>query len=106
MTGSETGTELLHQHEPLHRKPRNRTRSSRPRQLDPDEQLSLIKLALKWADIWWQCQDQKVVALAFEEKHDWRLKSVRSELLDLEMKWRSGKALGSVPSYRAICSSG
>jgi len=75
-----------------------RTRSSRRRQLDPDEQLYLIELALKWADIWWQCQDQKVVetavALAFEEKHDWRLKSVRSELLDLEMKWRSGESTG------------
>jgi hypothetical protein len=68
------------------------------RQLDPDEQLSLVKLALEYADIL-RCEHdarahETAVTLAFKEQHGWGLKSVRSELFDLEKKWRSDIATG------------
>lgn len=68
------------------------------RLLDPYEQLSLVNLALQQDRNIRHEYDQKAVYVAtahdFEEKHGWRLKSVRSELLDLERKWRSGTGHG------------
>lgn len=75
-----------------------RTRSSRRRQLDPDEKLSLVKLALEYADILRYEHDPRAydiaVTLAFEKKHGSGFRSVRSELLDMEKTWRSGPGHG------------
>jgi hypothetical protein len=75
-----------------------RTRSSRRHQLSPDEELSLVKLALEWKHILRFADDQKevdtAVALAFEDKHGWPFRAVRSKLLDMERKWRSGTRHG------------
>ena len=68
------------------------------RQLDPYEQLSLVNLARQQDMNLHYGYDQKALDIAvahdFEEKHGWRLKSVRSELLDLERKWRAGTGHG------------
>jgi hypothetical protein len=62
------------------------------RQLDPYEQLSLVNLARQHGQKLSYEYDQKAVDIAiahdFEEKHGWRLKSVRSELLDLALWFR------------------
>lgn len=81
--------------------PQARSKQNRPssrRQPDPDEQLSLVQLALEYAHILRFDHDPRAheiaVSQAFEEKHGEGFKSVRSMLLDMEKTWRSGPGHG------------
>ena len=61
------------------------------RRLTPDEETSLVKIAVQHADVRKQSSVRAFcteVRHSFEVTHGWQYKSVGRKLLDLEVEWR------------------